>query len=160
MRVWALLAVAFVINLRCVSFCGETNNCTVPCIHFSISPLHLRAEPGSGACQVKEAAAAKTVSPLSDGSNSSRITLSAWDSHSRVFRSDRVYLTRSDTLPDRGLARFVNMGVFTPEVDRVGKVSVSSPILTVIQRRNPLCLLSAFATDRRLLTFKLLEVSW
>lgn len=159
MRVRGLLAAVFVMNLRCISFCGETNNSAAPSIQFSLPPMHLRAEPGSGKLQVEAAAAGRTVSSLSVDNIQSENTLSDFDFHSRVFRSDRFYLTPSKTLPDSGVARFVDM-VFTPEVVQVGKVSVSSPVLTVMKRKNPLCLLSAFATDRGLLTFNLLELSW
>ena len=156
MRLPGLLAVAFVINMRCVGFCGETNNCEAPPIQFSLPPMRLRGE--SGILQT-EGTEGKTVSSLPIGTARSENTLSDRDFHSRVFRSDRFYLTQPKALPDSGVARFVDM-VFTPEVVQVGKVSVSSPVLTVMKRRNPLCLLSAFATDRGLLTFNLLELSW
>ena len=158
MRVWSLLGVVFVMSLRGECFCGETNNCADRCIEFSMPPMHLRAEPGPGTLRV-EAAAVKTVSSPSVVTVQSENTLNDLDFRSRVFRSDRFYLTQPKALPDSGVARFVDM-VFTPEVAQVGRVSVSSPILTVVKRKNPLCLLSAFATDRGLLTFNLLELSW
>lgn len=156
MRLRGLLAVAFVISLRFVGFCAVTNNCVAPSIQFSLPPMHLRGEPGILRAEETDG---KTVSLPSVGTPHSENTLSDRDFHRGVFRSDRFYLTQPKALPDSGVARFVDM-VFTPEVVHVGKVSVSSPVLSVMKRRNPLCLLSAFATDRGLLTFNLLELSW
>jgi hypothetical protein len=109
--------------------------------------------------QLEKEAAGAALSSVPTGSIKSENTHNDWDFHSRVFRSDRFYLTQSKASADNGFVRFVDM-IFTPEVVHIGGVSVSSPILTVTKRRNPLCLLSAFATDKGLLTFNLLEVSW
>jgi hypothetical protein len=159
MRVRGLLAVAVVMSLCRVSFCSETNNCVSSRLQFSATPMHLRAELRPELSQVEEPVAGKTALSASLGTNQFESTLSDGDFHSHVFRTDRFYLTQSKTLPEGGVARFIDT-VFTPEVAHVGKVSVSSPILTIAKRKNPLCLLSAFGTDRGLLTFNFLELSW
>jgi hypothetical protein len=154
------LAVAFVMILRCIACCGQTNDCSSPSIQFCLPSVHLRGESRPGIFQLEKAVAGN-ASSVSVGSIQSEKTVNGWDFHSRVFQSDQFYLTRStSTAPsDSGLVRFVDR-IFTPEVVQVGKVSVTSPILTVAKTKNPLCLLSALATDRGLLTFNLLELSW
>ena len=159
MRVWGPLAVALVTNLRCVSLCAGTNACAAVSIQFAQPELHLRGEQGPGLFQVERTAAAKPISSVSVSNTQSEKPLSDFDFHSRVFRSDRFYLTQSKKLPDSGVARFVDE-IFTPEVVQVGKVSVSSPILTAVERKNPLSLLSGLGTDKGLLTYILLELSW
>ena len=143
------------------SMCGKTNNCATPCLQFCLPPMHLRHDPQTEASGLKSAPAGTLISssPLPAAAN--EIVSQDWHFQSSVFRSDRFYLIQSKVKapPDSAFVRFVDM-VFTPEVVEVGKVSVSSPILTVAKRKNPLCLLSAFATDQGLLTFNLLELSW
>ena len=154
---WAIIS-PFAVS---TSMCGETNNCAAPRPQFCLPPMHLRDEPRTEASGLKPTAAGTLVSsaPVRDAGN--EIVSQNWHFQSSVFRSDRFYLIQSKVKapPDSALVRFVDM-VFTPEVVEVGKVSLSSPILTVAKRKNPLCLLSAFATDRGLLTFNLLELSW
>jgi hypothetical protein len=153
------LTVGFVMSLCRISFCVETNNCPAPCIGFSLPPMHLRAESSPETVPLDTRAAAAALSSVSPDSIKSENTQNDWDFHSRVFRSDRFYLTQAKAPPDNGFARFVDT-IFTPEVVHVGKASVASPILTIAKRKNPLCLLSAFGTDKGLLTFNLLELSW
>jgi hypothetical protein len=61
--------------------------------------------------------------------------------HSRVIRSGEFYLTRPESKSDSGVVRFVE-GIFTPEIIRVGKTSVSCSVITAVKRKNPLCLLN------------------
>ncbi len=65
----------------------------------------------------------------------------AGEFHSRVIRSGEFYLTRPESKSDSGVVRFVE-GIFTPEIIRVGKTSVSCSVITAVKRKNPLCLLN------------------
>jgi hypothetical protein len=154
------LAVAFVVSCCCPCFSAETNLCAFPCVSYSLPPMHLRAEPRSEAPRTESSAATRTVLSASSESLQSGDNSNTGEFHSRVFRSDRFYLTQSTTtLSDPGFVGFVEQ-VFKPEPVQFGKVSVMSPILTVAKTKNPLSLLSGFGTDCGLLTFNLLELSW
>jgi len=74
-------------------------------------------------------------------------------------RSGEFYLTRTETPSDTGVLGYVDR-LFTPEVVKIGNASVSCPLVTVIKRKNPLCLLSGFGTDRTLISYIFLQVSW
>jgi hypothetical protein len=113
---------------------------------------------------LEPAATERSISTASANNSGNEIVLSDWGVHSSLIRSDRLYLAQSKTLPESGLVGFVD-GIFTPEVFQVGKASVSSPFLTVIKRRNPLCLLSGLTagqepTGNLSLIFKVLVVTW
>jgi hypothetical protein len=156
------LGVAFAMSLCCTSYSGETNDSAR--VRFCLPPINLRPQARPEVLSVESAAAVKPLSFASVGSSGDEHVLSDWDFHSRVVRSDRFYLVQSKPLPESGLVRFVD-GIFTPEVFPVGKASVSSPFLTVIKRKNPLCLLSGLApgeepTGDLSLIFKILIVSW
>jgi hypothetical protein len=153
-------ALALVMSCCCVSFGGETNNCAIPAVRFYQPSAQLRPNPRLERLQPDSTVSGSTVSSAPVSSAQSENTLSDWGLHSRIFRSDRFYLTqRADVSAESGLLGFVH-AVFTPEVVQIGKVSVTSPILTIARKKNPLCLLSAFGTDQGLLTFNLLELSW
>jgi len=152
------LAVAFVTVSRCISCVGATNDCSSPSIQFCLPAVHLRGESRPGIFQLEKAVAGSPSSAYV-GSIQSEKTVNGLDFHSRVFQRDQFYLTRATVPSDSGLVRFVDR-IFTPEVVQVGKVSVTSPVLTVAKTKNPLSLLSALATDRGLLTFNFLELSW
>ena len=153
------LAVAFVIISCCMSCWGETNDCADVGARFSLPPVLLRADPRSEISGRETANADRPVASAPVASLASDTTLENSQFFSRVFRSDRFYLSQSRPSPDSGFARFVDR-IFTPELVPFGKVSVRSPVLTMVKRKNPLCLLSAFGTDRGLLTFNLLELEW
>jgi hypothetical protein len=123
--------------------------------------MHLRAEAPTELSGLKPAPTGTPIPSAAERGVGNGIVSQDGRFQSSIFRSDRFYLIQSKVKapPDSALVRFVDM-VFTPEVVEMGKVSVSSPILTVAKRKNPLCLLSAFATDKGLLTFNLLELSW
>jgi hypothetical protein len=140
-----------------MSCSGGTNELAARCIPFSMPSIRLRDE-------LKPALAEKVPSrpPTSTtlaGNTSLESVLSDGDLHSHVVRSDTFYLTQAKALPDEGVDRFV-ASIFTPEFFQIGKASVSSPVATVIKRKNPLCLLSGLGTDGGLLTYILLKVSW
>jgi hypothetical protein len=154
------LSVAFLVTSYCMSCCGETNDFAAPSIRFSLPPARLRNEPRPKPAEPEQAPSTPSTSSASVGSTALESVLSDGDLHSHVVRSDRFYLTKAKELSENGLVGFVG-GIFTPEVIQIGKASVSSPFLTVIKRKNPLCLLSGFGSDQGLtLTFKFLEVWW
>lgn len=156
------VAVAFAMSLCCTGYCGETNDCARGL--FCLAPIKLRTEARPEVLTLEPTAAERSIPSASVSSTGALVVPSDWDFHSSVTRSDRFYLTQSKALPESGVVRFVD-GIFTPEVFQVGKASVSSPFLTVIKRKNPLCLLSGFAageepTGSLSLIFKALVVSW
>ena len=143
------------------SMCGETNNCATQCLEFCLPPMHLRDDSRTEVSGLKPTTAGTRISPALLNAVENETVSQGWHFQSSVFRSDRFYLIQSKIKapPDSALLQFVDI-IFTPDVVEVGSVSLSSPILTVAKRKNPLCLLSAFATDKGLLTFNLLELSW
>ena len=161
MPFWSRLAVALLMSFCCEGYCGETNHCAASSVRFSLPAVHLRAEPRPEAFQVETPGPAPVVFRAPAAGIEAKHVLSDWDFRSDILRSDRFYLTQSKAPPDGGVARFVER-IFTPEVVRVGKVSVFSPILTIAKTKNPLSILSAFGTDpdRGLLTFIFLKLSW
>jgi hypothetical protein len=140
-----------------MSCCGGTNDFAAPSIRFSLTPVRLRDEPRPKSAQPEQVLSTQSTSSASVGSTALESVLGDGDLHSHIVRSDRFYLTQAKELSEHGLVA----GIFTPEVIQIGKASVSSPFLTVIKRKNPLCLLSGFGSDQGLtLTFKVLEVWW
>jgi len=153
------LRAVFLVSLLCGSCCGGTNELAAQGIPFSMAPVRLRDEPSPKPARAEQALSSQAVSTLPAGNISLDIALSDTDLHSRVVRGDRFYLTQAKALPDSGADGFVH-SIFTPEVFQIGKASVSCPIATAFKRKNPLCLLSGLGTDRGLLTYVLLELSW
>jgi len=123
-----------------------------------MAPVRLRDEPGPKPARPEQPLPTQSVSTIAAGNISLDSVPSDLDLHS-VVRSDRLYLTQPNALPDDGADRFVR-NIFTPEVFQIGKASVSCPFATAIKRKNPLCLLSGLGTDSGLLTYVLLKVSW
>jgi hypothetical protein len=155
-----VLNIGFLMVSYCLPCHGETNDFASSSIRFSLPPARLRNELRPKPAEPEQAASTQSTPSASVGSTALESILSNGDLHSHFVRSDRFYLTQAKELSENGLVGFVG-GIFTPKVIQIGKASVSSPFLTVICRKNPLCLLSGFGSDQGLtLTFKVLEVWW
>lgn len=125
---------ACMIAFGCAACQGQTNTCAEVAAKFFLPPLQLRgAVEGPKTSPVMPIARSTAAPPLAILQS----TLAEDDFHSRVIRTDRIYLTRSEP------GSFVE-SIFTPEVMRVGKASVSCTLVTAIKRKNPLCLLNPF----------------
>jgi|SRR5579859_1844239 len=61
--------------------------------------------------------------------------------HSRIIRSGQFYLTEPEPKSENSLVRAAD-AIWSPEVIKLGKTSVSCPLVTAIKRKNPLCLLN------------------
>jgi hypothetical protein len=156
------LAVAFAMSSCCTSYCSETNSLAHAL--FCLPSISLRSEVRPELCRHESAAIQKPISAGSVESGDNESVQSNWEFHSRIVRSDQFYLIQTKGLPESGFGRFVD-GIFTPEVFRLGKVSVSCPVATAIKRKNPLSLLSGFATGEEptgnlCLIYKILVVTW
>jgi hypothetical protein len=156
------LAVALAMSLSCTSYGGETNDCGHAL--FCLPSVSLRTEAVPEVLPNKSTAIEKPVYSVSVSSGENEGIQNEWDFHSRILRSDQFYLTQAKASPESGFGRFID-GIFTPEVFRLGKASVSCPITTAIKRKNPLCLLSGLAageepTGGLSLIYKILAVTW
>ena len=69
-----------------------------------------------------------------------------WQVYDRLERGG--YLTRPELPSENRLVRFAN-ATFEPEVIRWRKVSISSPLITAIKRKNPFCLINLIVLDMR-----------
>jgi hypothetical protein len=153
------LGIGFLMTLCVVTTHGETNDFAALSIRFSLPPLRLRGETCPNLAKSDATASPQPTSSATVGSLSFANVLSDSDLHSSIVRSSEFYLTRPESPSDGDLLRYVDR-LFTPEVIRIGKASVSCPFVTVIKRKNPLCLLSGFGTDRTLISYILLQVTW
>lgn len=125
---------ACMIAFGCAACHGQTNTCGEGVGKFFLPPVQLRgAVEGPKTSPVMPTAPSTATPPPAILES----TLAEGEFHSRVIRTDRVYLTRSE--PGSFVESF-----FTPEVIRVGKASVSCTLVTAIKRKNPLCLLNPF----------------
>jgi hypothetical protein len=84
---------------------------------------------------------------------------STLDLYSPVIPSREFRLTRPGASSNSSGWGYIDR-LFVPEVIDIGKVSVSCPFVTVIKRKNPLCLLSGLGSDEGRIAFILLKVSW
>ena len=158
-----LIGLASAAILYCLPCAGQTN---VVCFatRFFEPPLELRTQLAPGADKPMQA---KTTQP--DFSNSHepvafKTLLDDDELDSPIFRHAQAYLKQLQAPSDAWAARSVDM-LFKPDVIRLGKASLSCPIVTVIKRKNPLCLLSGFVTDPTLsaeggIAFRLIDLSW
>ncbi len=123
---------------------AENDNCADPALRFSLPTVSLRYDLPAQITQsepqappaLSESKPARSIEVESDS-----------EFRSRAVRSDRFYLTRVAQKAEGGVAGFLRR-TLTPEVVHVGRVSVSSPIITAVKRKNPLSLLSAVVSDR------------
>lgn len=150
--------------LGCGSSQGQSNACTCGPKPFYLEPMHLRAAERAKADQPAETSPVQTPSPKPTTPLSLATGWSGAQFHSRVLREGEFYLIPPPLLADSPAARFVDT-VFRPEVFHLGKVAVSSPIATVIRRKNPLSLLSGLSggptgSGNGGICFRLLELSW
>ena len=146
------------------SFCWlacdvEADDLATRSVPFCLPQVRLREEGRAKPAQPDLALSTQPIPSASTESAALESDLSDGGLHSRVLRTGEFYLTRPEGPAKSGLGGYVD-GLFTPEVVRIGKATVSSPILTIIKRGNPLCLLSGFGTDRSLISYILLQVSW
>jgi hypothetical protein len=159
MRFPVAILIALLLSLRCMSClvqAEELGNRPVP---FSLPQVQLRDGSHSKPAQPEQALSTQPI-PCAPVQNAVLETvLSDGDLHSRVVRTGEFYLTRTEDTSGSGLLGYVD-SLFTPDVVRIGKASVSCPLVTVIKRRNPLCLLSGFGTDRSLISYIFLQVTW
>jgi hypothetical protein len=134
-------AVALAMAPCCMAWCSETNSPTHPNPFFRVAPVQLRVEQCPKQAQPEPSILERQVSPPSVETIAVEAVLSTDDLHSEVVRSDRFYLTQVKVSSDGGALGFLEE-ILKPEVLRLGKVSVSSPLLTAIKRKNPLCLIN------------------
>jgi len=153
------LGIGFLMTLCVATSHGETNDFAALSMRFSLPPLRLRGEPCPNLAKCDEMLSPQPTLSATVGTVALANVLSDSDLHSSIVRSSEFYLTRPEAPSDSGLVRYVDR-LFTPEVIRIGKASVSCPFVTAIKRNNPLCLLSGFGTDRTLISYILLQVSW
>jgi hypothetical protein len=155
---------ACVFIMGCISCSGQTNSCPIPSFRFFLAPVQLRSEARPECAKSEQAASAPATPATSAGITSLNAAVGDGDFHSSVLREGEFYLTRTEGRSDNAVVRFVDE-VFTPEVIHLRKVSVSSPIVTIIKRKNPLCLLSGLSAQSApsgdgQIVFRLLELSW
>lgn len=154
------LGLACMLTLQCMACYGQTNGCTASSVPFFIPQARLRAEAAAEPRLKTEMVIVSRPPPATPAANVG-LDLNDGGFHSRVVREGEFYLTRSEPLPDSGVARFVHE-IFTPEVIHLGKVSACCPFVTAIKKKNPLCILSGLSTMEGdvSIDFKLLELSW
>ena len=153
------LSLVFLMTLNCISCCGETNDIAVPSLRFALPPLRLRAEACPNLAKSDEPVSPQPTSSFSVGSMALANVLSDSNPHSSVVRTSGLYLTRPEAPSDGGPVRYFDK-LFTPEVIKIGKASVSCPLVTAIKRKDPLCLLSGIGANGTLISYILLHVSW
>ena len=149
--------------LSCITSKGQTNVCAETSVWFFLDPVRLRTDVRTETDKPK-----RVVPPpsnqLPEKVSVLESSLADEGFYSSVVRDGEFYLTKSMPRSDSAVVRFVE-DVFRPELIPLGKVTASSPIVTVIKRKNPLCLLSGISTrasptgDGEII-FKLLELSW
>jgi len=120
---------------------GQTNLASAQCLSFVLPPIHLW-EPSPQDQATKLALAVPVSTQLTD-SNHVDLNTDTDDNelHSRLLRSGQFYLTPPEPKAENAFVRAAE-SIWAPEVVKVGKTSISSPIITAIKRKNPLCLLN------------------
>jgi hypothetical protein len=159
MRFPVAIRAAFFMSLCCISRHAEADDIATKSVPFCLPQVQLRTESHPKPAQPEEAPSPQPTAYGSIGSATLESALGDSASHSRVVRSGEFYLTRIEGPLDTGVLAYVDR-LFTPEVVKVGRASVSCPLVIVINRKNPLCLLSGFGTDRTLISYIFLQVSW
>jgi hypothetical protein len=130
--------------LYAFSCLGQTNTPADPVPHyFFMPPVQLWAPPSEQE-QTPQLSLTGTTVPNPKVSTD-RLTLNTGnddlDFHSRVIRSGEFYLTQPEPNSENRFVRAAE-AIWTPEVVKIGKTSVSCAIITAIKRKNPLCLLN------------------
>jgi len=159
MRFPVAIRVALLKSLYSISCHVQAEDSATQSVPFCLPQLQLRTESQPKSGQPGQTPSTQSTAYDSVGSATFENALSDGDLHSRVVRSGEFYLTRTEAPSDTGVLAYVDR-LFTPEVVKIGKASVSCPLVTVIKRKNPLCLLSGFGTDRTLISYIFLQVSW
>ena len=159
MRFLVAIRAALFTSLCCISCHVEADDITTQSVPFCLPQVLLRTESHPKAAQPEQTPPTQPTTSASIGSATLESALGDGGPHSRVVRSGEFYLTRVEAPSDTGVLQYVDR-LFTPEVVKVGSASVSCPFITLIKRKNPLCLLSGFGTDRTLISYIFLQVSW
>ena len=134
-------------------FCGlstraQTNLTSATSPSFVLPPIQLW-EPRSDQEHSQTLGFALPASPQFSSSaeqvtlNAEHVTLNNDDNefHSRIIRSGQFYLSEPEPKSENNLVRAAE-AIWSPEVIKLGKTSVSCPLVTAIKRKNPLCLLN------------------
>jgi hypothetical protein len=122
---------------------AQTNVPSATVSPFVLPPIQLW-EPPAAQEQSQTLGFAVPASPQFSGSGQhvALDTLSGDNEfHSRLLRSGQFYLTAPEPESENRFVRAAE-ALWTPEVVKVGKTSISSPIITAVKRKNPLCLLN------------------
>ena len=142
MKQIALLSLGLI--LFSASSSAQTNVTSTNLSRFVLPPIHLW-EPASPQEETPKLALALPSSPqLSGSAQSTTLTATGNDDnefHSGVIRSGQFYLTSPEPVAENRFVRAAE-SIWSPEVVKLGKTSISSPIITAIKRKNPLCLLN------------------
>ncbi|SRR5260221_10140726 len=86
-------------------------------------------------------AAASLSNAGSPGRMSLNTTADDGEFRSRVIRPGEFYLVEKEPSSENRFVRAAE-AIWSPEVVRIGRTSVSCSVLTAIKRKNPLCLLN------------------
>lgn len=137
--------------------CNGATNSTSATLPFFHPPIELR--PYDGWVSIKPMPAEPTPSHQEE-KPVRKSFLDGGDLDATLVERAQLYLYRVRARDDSPLDR-----IFTPEVVHLGKSSLSCPFLTVIKRRNPLCVLSGFSLSQTLtgdgqIVFSILNISW
>jgi hypothetical protein len=111
--------------------------------HFFLPPIQLW-EPAAHHEADPELAFAVTPSPQFSQSSANVMLNTATDDNefrSRVIRPGQFYLTPPPVKSENRAVRAAE-AIWSPEVVKIGKTSIASPLITAIKRKNPLCLLN------------------
>ena len=128
----------------CGSSAAAQTNVPSPTVSpFVLPPIQLW-EPPAAEEQSQTLAFAVPASPQFSGS-APHVTLNTFNDdtefHSRVIQSGQFYLTEPEPKSENRLVRAAE-AIWTPEVVKVGKTSISCSVITAIKKKNPLCLLN------------------
>jgi hypothetical protein len=161
MRASVAIGVAFLTGLCRMSCQGEEDHAVTRPNLFRLPPIKLRDESGPKPPQPERALSKQPTLSLRAEPVAVDSPLS-YDLNSSIIPNSGFHLPRSNTSSNTGGWAYID-GLFKPEVIGIGngKASFSCPFVTVIKRKNPLCLLSGLGNDGEgRLAFILLKVSW
>jgi hypothetical protein len=122
---------------------AQTNAPSPTGSHFVLPPIQLW-EPASPQDKSSELTLAVPPSPQLSGSTQ-RVALNTigddTEFRSRVIRPGQFYLTAPEPKSENRVVRAAE-AIWSPEVVKVGKTSISCSLITAIKRKNPLCLIN------------------
>jgi hypothetical protein len=131
-----------ILILSGLSSFAQTSGTTNQLPHFSLPPIQLwQAAPE------QEPIAKLSLAPVSEitqSASSQPMTLNNavgdTEVQSRVVRPGQFYLIRNEPA-EKPFVRAAE-AIWSPEPVRMGKISVSCPVITAVKRKNLLCLLN------------------